>query len=256
VGRLIGVITVMYDNKLVCALKVDGKVLREIKDTVYLPFNSEYTILLKNLNTVKCLVSLELDGRDVGGGNKFIIQPGQSLEVERFIANGNLKEGNRFKFIERTGKIEEHRGIKVEDGLLRIKFQFEMNIPQFNHIYDSWHTLRSRDIGRMYSKGVSNDIIGSNISCSVNSAYSATPINDVGITVEGSKSSQQFSAGHIGALDAQEYVMVMKLLGDTGQGLVKEAVTVKRKNICKTCGTKNSSKLKFCGECGTALEII
>lgn len=243
----------MYENKLVCALKVDGKVLREIKDTVYLPFNSEYTILLKNLNTVKCLVSLELDGRDVGGGNKFIIQPGQSLEVERFISNGNLKEGNRFKFIERTGKIEEHRGIKVEDGLLRIKFQFEMILPQLNH-YDWNHTLRSRDIGRMYSKGPS-DLIGG-VSCSVNSAYSATPTNDVGITVEGSKSTQQFSSGHIGVLETQEHVMVVKLLGGTGDKLVQEPVTVKRKQTCKTCGTKNSSKLKFCGECGTALEII
>lgn len=245
----------MYENKLACALKVNGKVLREHKDTVYLPFNSEYTILLKNLNSVKCLVSLELDGRDVGGGNKFIIQPGQSLEVERFIANGNLKEGNRFKFIERTGKIEEHRGIKVEDGLLRIKFQFELMIPQFNHIYDSWNSTRS--IGRMYSKGPSDIIGASNISCSTNSAQlSSTPINDVGITVEGSKSTQQFSSGHIGALDAQEHVMVVKLLGGTGDKLVTEPVTVKRKATCKTCGTKNSSKLKFCGECGTALEII
>jgi len=41
----------MYESKLAAAIKVDGKVLREFKDTVHIPFGSEYTVLLKNLNT-------------------------------------------------------------------------------------------------------------------------------------------------------------------------------------------------------------
>lgn len=245
----------MYDNKLVCALKVNGQILREFKDAVYIPFNSEYSILLKNLNSVKCVVSLELDGRDIGDGNTFVVNPGSSLEIERFISNGNLNAGNKFKFIERTGKIEQHRGIKLEDGLLVIKFRFEVALPQINNYYDSWNTLRSRNLGQLYSKGHSSDLIG-NVTCSTISGQLNNQVNDVGITVEGSVSNQRFSTARVGTLELTEHVMVLKLLGGDNDKLVSEPVTVKRKNICKTCGTKNSHKLKFCGECGTALEII
>ena len=40
----------MYHKKLVASIRTNGKILREFKDTVYLPFGSEYSILLKNLN--------------------------------------------------------------------------------------------------------------------------------------------------------------------------------------------------------------
>ena len=38
----------MYLQKLAVAVKVNGKVLREVGDTVYIPFGSEYSILIKN----------------------------------------------------------------------------------------------------------------------------------------------------------------------------------------------------------------
>lgn len=247
----------MYKNQLACAIKVDGKVLREDKDTVYLPFNSEYTILLKNLNSTKCVVSLEIDGRDVGDGNKFIVHPGQSVEIERFITNGNLDSGNRFKFIERTSKIEQHRGIKIEDGLLCIKYKFEVVMPKIN-TFDNYLLNTTRSIDRtIYSKGANLNSIGStNVFCDTQSFQSSVQPNDAGITVEGAESSQKFSTSYVGQLETTESTMVIKLLGDTGQSLVTEAVTVKRKQSCKTCGTKNAAKLKFCGECGTALKII
>ena len=37
----------MYANKLVASLKANGKILREFKDNVYIPFGSEYSFLLK-----------------------------------------------------------------------------------------------------------------------------------------------------------------------------------------------------------------
>ena len=43
----------VYNEKLVASVKCNGKVLREDKDTVYLPFGSEYSILLKNMNITK-----------------------------------------------------------------------------------------------------------------------------------------------------------------------------------------------------------
>ena len=122
----------MYNQKLVASIKVKGKILREFKDTVYIPFSSEYSILLKNLNTVRAVVNVFIDGENAVPGG-LVIDPGRSVDLERWIKNGNLSEGNRFKFIERTAKIEEGpRGIKEEDGLIRVEYQFELPRPVIN----------------------------------------------------------------------------------------------------------------------------
>lgn len=122
----------MYNQKLVASIKTKGKILREFKDTVYIPFASEYSILLKNLNTVRAVVNVFIDGENAVPGG-LVIDPGQSVDLERWIKNGNLTEGNRFKFIERTAKIEEGpRGIKEEDGLIRVEYQFEIPRPVIN----------------------------------------------------------------------------------------------------------------------------
>lgn len=114
----------MYNNKLVASLKANGKILREFKDQVYVPFSSEYSLLLKNLNTVRVCVNVFIDGENqVPGG--LVIDAGQEVDLERSIKNNNLNEGNRFRFIERTAGIEQHRGIKLEDGIVRIEFEFE-----------------------------------------------------------------------------------------------------------------------------------
>jgi zinc-ribbon domain len=122
----------MYNQKLVASIKSKGKILREFKDTVYIPFASEYSILLKNLNTVRAVVNVFIDGENAVPGG-LVIDPGRSVDLERWIKNGNLSEGNRFKFIERTAKIEEGpRGIKEEDGLIRVEYQFEIPRPVIN----------------------------------------------------------------------------------------------------------------------------
>lgn len=121
----------MYESKLAAAIKVNGKVLREFKDTVYIPFGSEYAITLKNLHTTRAVVNVYIDGDNVVPGG-LVLNAGQSVDLERSIRNNNLTEGNRFKFIERTGAIEQHKGIGVEDGLVRVEYQFEQPRPVFN----------------------------------------------------------------------------------------------------------------------------
>ena len=118
----------MYQSKLVASLKANGKILREFKDTVYIPFGSEYSFLLKNLNTTRALINVFIDGENVIEGG-LVLNAGQEVDLERYVKNGNLKTGNKFKFIERTSKVEEHRGVKLEDGLVRIEFQFEKVVP-------------------------------------------------------------------------------------------------------------------------------
>ena len=130
----------MYSNKLVASLKANGKILREFKDTVYIPFGSEYSFLLKNLHTTRAVVNIFIDGTDVVEGG-LVLDPGREVDLERYVKNGNLTTGNRFKFIERTQAIEDGpRGVKLEDGLIRIEFQYEMPRPVINmpDKYDFW----------------------------------------------------------------------------------------------------------------------
>jgi len=116
----------MFESKLAAAIKVDGKVLREFKETVYIKYGSEYSIFLKNLSTVRAVVNVFIDGDNIVPGG-LVINAGQEINLERSIKSNNLTEGNRLKFIERTAAIENGpRGIKLEDGLVRIEYQFEM----------------------------------------------------------------------------------------------------------------------------------
>jgi len=249
----------MYNQKLVASIKANSKVLREFKDTVYIPFASEYSILLKNLNTVRAVVNVFIDGENVVPGG-LVIDPGRTVDLERWIKNGNLSEGNKFKFIERTSAIEDGpRGIKMEDGLIRVEYQFEIprpviNIPQWSS------TTLTRGIS---STGDWASPMGATYStnASLNSfnvtASAASFKNETGITVPGSKSTQTFQTVTVGTLESTVHNIVLKLVGDLGDNKpVTKPVTVKAKPKCVTCGKQNRAHAKFCSECGTALEIF
>ena len=266
----------MYNQKLVASIKSKGKVLREFKDTVYIPFASEYSILLKNLNNVRALVNVFIDGENAVPGG-LVIDPGRTVDLERWIKNGNLTEGNKFKFIERTKSIENGpRGIKLEDGLISIEYQFELPRPVINVPNWSWNSTPvygnnnvMRGLGSSNVSGSTGDWaspMGVTCSATLNSVSSdsftvtasgASFQNETGITVPGSKSEQKFVETSIGTLDLQKNTIVLKLVGDLGQNKpVLKPVTVKAKPKCVTCGKQNKAHAKFCSECGTALEIF
>ena len=115
----------VYSHQFVAAVKVNGSILREAAGKVAVPFGSEYAVYLKNLASVRAMARVEIDGTDATEGTWLVLAPNSSIDLERFIRNGNLQSGNRFKFIKRTSKIEEARGIKGEDGLVRIEYKFE-----------------------------------------------------------------------------------------------------------------------------------
>ena len=96
----------MYNEKVVASIKVKGKILREFKDTIYIPFGEEYSILLKNLNTKRVIINVFIDSENVVPGG-LVLNAGQTVDLERSIKNNNLQTGNKFKFIERTSAIED-----------------------------------------------------------------------------------------------------------------------------------------------------
>ena len=257
----------MYNNKLAAAILVDGRVLREHSgDTVYLPFGAEYEIRLKNLDASRrACAKIYIDGT-LATQSGVIIRPNQTLDLERYIGDC-LDQGNRFKFIERTERIEQHRGIDVEDGLIRIEFQFEAE-PRAN--FGSWHSTpwhatqpydgrRNVWRGASYTKGAGgtdcDHYSATNITCSTAATNSAS-VNDAGITVPGSISSQSFGQVYDFVPVSPTYSMVLRLLGKTVNTPVSKPVTVKTKPKCVTCGHTNRSGAKFCSECGTGLALV
>lgn len=116
----------MFNNHFVVAIKSGGKVLRESKD-IYLPFGCEYSIYLKNLNTKRAAVSISIDGKDVLNGSQLVIEANSELNLERFLESNS--EGRKFKFIERTSEIEDHRGVGALDGVIRVEYQYEQHRP-------------------------------------------------------------------------------------------------------------------------------
>jgi hypothetical protein len=278
----------MYNQKLVASIKANGKVLREFKDTVYIPFGSEYSFLIKNLNTQRAVVNVFIDGENVVPGG-LVIDPGRTVDLERWIKNGNLSEGNRFKFIERTQAIEDGpRGIKLEDGLVRVEYQFEIPRPivntnwisasgslhyppgvrNINASYNVGGMLRSVDLSANGATVQAQASAAVDQYCADNGIKTTSEIhdgmatmdsfqNDVGITVPGSKSTQTFQHTTVGTLESTVHNIVLKLVGDLGNNKpVQKAVTVKAKPKCVTCGHQNKATAKFCTECGTALEIF
>lgn len=247
----------MYSNKLAIAVKVNGKVLREFGDQVYVPFGSEYSIFIKNLNSVKALVSISIDGRDIGDGTQFVIYPNNSIDIERFLPKGNKKRGNKFKFIERTSKVEAHRGVGVEDGLVRVEYQFEKVEPLITKTYTDFISSYTVYNSSGSAPPQFSNTVSYNASVEDSGVLRSRTLNDAGITVEGTVSDQNFVEASYFPVEAIKHVMVLKLLGETEDNIqVSNPVTVDVKPTCKTCGRKNKSTAKFCSECGTSLQIV
>lgn len=112
----------VYQQKLVAVIKCNGKILREVDNTVLIPFLAEYEIFIKNLESRDAVIKISIDGEDVLDNQSIIIKANSSCSLEGFL-KGN-KVSNKFKFIQKTAKIQDHRGDRVDDGLVRIEYQF------------------------------------------------------------------------------------------------------------------------------------
>jgi hypothetical protein len=238
----------VYKNNFVVVIKCDGKILRESAGEVSLPFGSEYSILLKNADTRKALVSIEVDGKSVFNGSDLILDGNSSTEIKGFMKD--MRNTNRFKFIHKTKEIQSYRGDRIDDGLIRVSYKFE----QYNHSPTFiMPSTKNKNYYSSFDHTYRNNFTTSEVlySCSLNSS----PAYDEGITVKGSKVNQNYDYGSIGTLESTSHVIVLKLKGKSkvGKKIVKSK-TVKTKIVCETCGRKNRSSNNFCYNCGTCLD--
>lgn len=261
----------MYQDKLVVAIKVAGRILRESGDTVSLPFGSEYSLLLKNMNSVRTQVSVSIDGEDVMGGSRLILQPNSAFDLERFMRSNNMEAGNRFKFIERTAAVEQHRGVGAEDGLIRVEaWREEVALPTFGSppyrpIVKRY--VRPPGIPRHSGPSGSGPLRGMGMRSFASYNYNVTAAacnvgaseperGDAGITVSGSQSNQQFYSVMGFPIEAHSAVIVLRIRGAIAGAAVVGPVTVDVRPECQTCGKVGAANDEFCARCGTSLVVI
>lgn len=86
------VVSIIHNNKPIRELSEEGKRITRI------PFGSEYAIRLKNKSHARAYTKVYIDGTDVTGAGKIILNAGQTLDLERFLEDAH--SGKKFKFVE------------------------------------------------------------------------------------------------------------------------------------------------------------
>jgi hypothetical protein len=114
----------MFNSSFVLSVKNNNKeILREFGNRVYLPFYSEFSLLLKNLRSQRAVVSVKIDGMSILGDGKLVIGPNDSLDLERFLNDGDFLKGNKFKFVPVEGNAADPSS--SENGWVEVRVQFE-----------------------------------------------------------------------------------------------------------------------------------
>lgn len=282
-----------HRNNFVAAVKCGGAILREYDGTVTLPFGSEYSILLKNLDDRKASVEISIDGQSVMGGRDIVVYPNTTAELLGFMQSEAVR--NKFKFVKKTQEIVEYHGDRIDDGIVRVEFTFEKRVVEdvvhhthvHNTYYEPWYpypcyprpyyphpwypttyptityggdvwTSTYNNAGGV-STGTGNSVLfagAADSGTSISCSASATPsINpNEGITVYGGETYQSFIPVCLGELEENSTVITIRLVGtDTAGVAVEGLIATKDKLRCSTCGKISKSDATYCSRCGTNL---
>jgi hypothetical protein len=280
----------VYSNQFVAVITCRGKILRESRqgseDVIRIPFGEEYNIRLKNLSSLRAAVDVSVDGVDALNGSRLVLAANETHDLEGFMDGSVVK--NCFKFIKKTEQIADYRGDRIDDGIIQIKYQFEKApktyyVPpiKWNDYWDHWRKkdtywndctgFEDKVYGSILRSGPSGSSCGSfsqgeqktnghkmNLLCddSLMSRNLDNPMSNEGITVKGSSTNVNYSTTYLGELYTDIGTIVFKLVGETRNRtrIIKTPITVRTKLVCPTCGTKNTSRNKYCSNCGTCLE--
>lgn len=243
----------MYKEKFIAVVKSKGKILREEGGSIRLSFGSTYSILLKNKNSVKAVANIEIDGKDVLQNHGIIIPSNQSVEITGWMRN--MDKTNRFKFIRKTKEIQEFRGDRLDDGIVRIEYTFEKRLtPKPIVIKNPWE-VRYKGNDWAYDDDTGFTVPLTSIFSNTAVSYNCSaPLKDEGITVKGKMIDQEYCYGSTDLLEDVSNVIIFRLCGVSRAGQkVKKVITTRSKTQCDICGKKWKSNIKYCGTCGNCL---
>lgn len=271
----------MFQSNFVLSIKDNhNQVLRESNGNVFMPFNQEYSLFLKNKNSTRASASIKIDGTDVLGGKVLIIPAYGCVDVERFLVDGNLLKGNKFKFVPLTDSNVQDP-TSAENGLIEVTFTHEQSYfkcdviapiqvsPQHPWIpqnpYQPWfycgvptyaagttaniNTLGALDMkGSLHCRHVAGTPILPSATTTNVSLNDCCLSSKAGATVEGSLSNQSFveTSNFIPSADVSPVTLKLRIVA------AEESVTVKgtKTVYCSSCGYSLKWEDKYCSCCG------
>jgi len=247
----------VYTNEFVVAIKKNGKVLRESGgSTVYMPFGSEYTILLKNKSNRRACAMVEIDGTDISDGREFIIPAGGSTELKRFMLDGDMDKGNAFQFTSLTdSRVQDPTD--SENGRIKVTFWREYEpVVWYEPVRYNWVSpdlgwvdySKQQDSGSNkwkfnYLSNTTTSYCGDCVHCS------ALNSDQKGATIEGKEVAQSFSSSYF----TKDYIV--------GETIIELQILAPKRAVgtgstgryCTYCGKKLKSNFKYCPKCGRKL---
>lgn len=273
-----------YDSQFVLCVLHDGSPVREINGKASIPFNSEYKIRLKNKHSnLRAKARVWVDGRKASGLGDFILNPGETLDLERFL-DESLTSGRRFQFVPLSDS-RVNDPTDSDNGLIKVEFYREVSfwdwqktividpqtIPKQPKPWtpsspypDPWTPRRGSGTGDGLPYTWPTTYCSSSNSMSVSSSWRAEPSSaQAGATVEGGHSGQSFVYGSDFSTETFPVTLTLRLKGISsshsrpvvGPGVIPPKRTKER--FCGSCGKRRSRMSdRFCGRCGTAYQQV
>lgn len=244
----------MYNNNFIVVIKKNGNVLREINNNqVFLPFNSEYTILIKNKNSRRAIAEITIDGMDISHGG-FIIPANDEIELERFVLDGNLDSGKKFKFVSKDNPNVTDSS-NIETGKICVRLWLEQFV--FKSTKLTTHNYKSSGTATIpyncYDENVSytnlTNLRSTALTNGVLNCCVSTNISN-GATIEGGKSDQKFVYSNFDVRDLYSFTTFEFILMGTDMAIKSRDVL-----YCSHCGKKINYTYNFCSACGNSVKI-
>jgi hypothetical protein len=202
---------------------------------IILPYNEEYKLLLKNDNSIRIKVDIDIDGSLITGSGGLIINSNSSSYLERF-----LDTDKKLLFVKAN---DERVGdpTSKENGLLTVKVELEKATtpsifsgwvhrtpwPYYDPCYYPNYHYYKTTVYCSSNSGLYNEM-PTYSNCNVGSAIGASAVNqftacasnatptaqpEVGATVEGGKSNQVFSSTYWNGSEGSALIFQFKMLG-------------------------------------------
>jgi hypothetical protein len=250
----------MYKNNFVLTILRDGEPVKELGGKVYLPFNTEYSIRLKNRHDKRALANVSIDGRAATSLGSLIIPPKSSVTLERFLDH-SLIEGCRFKFVS-LDHPEVDDPSDSNNGIVRVEFYLERNIkinydpkpwvPQIDRPWKPWKPWRREDIKWIYepeaTDSTADSAVGNHTYTYCSSLFkSSGPSSLKGATVGGDYSNQHFQWGENFPTETIPTIINLKIYSSADQNEVNKTYLA---SYCTRCGRRRRLNNVYCASCG------
>ena len=238
-----------FEQYVVAITDSNGKAFRDFeperlsqgrKSKVYIPFDSEYKILIKNSSDRRAKLTIDLDGTSISGIGGLIMAAHTNEFIERFV-----DVAKKFRVVRKNDE-RVSDPTNSENGILKIRiekeyvpFTISTFISNINYNFNTQaeyhrHPQPSQFWDTPMCGGENNAPIGGNevnYNCSsTKSLYNSGSLRGVssrglnktllneesGATVEGGNSSQTFGSTTWNGTDGVAYEFIFKLLGQQG----------------------------------------